>query len=265
MQKETNIVLRNSCRICRIDLKIIGWSKMNVLDMTWSSVLSWPVVDYTMRLSQIVCRSASGKFWNFESEKFREKCYEALRNHLADYHLKRQKHCVKDSPVFVSQPHRKKPPLCLSFLSLSEECWFQRKQLKRRSLNCDTLPHMNCSSMVARKPESSCDSGRIAWYRWMWTSGNKGQNSFKYSFVKIWQIFTFPGSIIFTKNFLPWKWEAKCTKRNEEWNILSILSVVKIKQINQIDLLVCKNINQSTTKGQILTLLYARKWDSRPK
>ena len=44
-------------------------------------------------------------------------------------------------------------------------------------------------------------------------------------------------------------------------NILSVPSVEKTKQINQIYLHVCKNINQSTPKGQILTVLSAWKWD----
>lgn len=64
MQKET--VSNNSCRICRIDLKIKGWSNMNALDITLSSVLSRSDVDDTMRLSQKICQKCKWevlKFW----------------------------------------------------------------------------------------------------------------------------------------------------------------------------------------------------------
>jgi len=64
MQKET--VSNNSRRICRIDLKIRGWSNRNVLDITLSSVLSRSDVDDTMRLSQIICQKCEWevlKFW----------------------------------------------------------------------------------------------------------------------------------------------------------------------------------------------------------
>ena len=53
----------------------------------------------------------------------------------------------------------------------------------------------------------------------------------------------------------------------QKWGvkILSVPSVVTIKQPNQIGLRVWKNINQSTPEGQILTSSSAWKWDWRPR
>lgn len=155
---------------------------MTVLDIRLSSVLSRSDVDDTMRLSQIICQKCEWEVLKFWMGKIQG---EALRNQLADYHLKRQKHCTNDSPVSCLD-QEKKNWLCLSRLSLSEEHWFQRKQLKRRIMNCGTLPHVICSSMVARKPESSCDRGRIAWCGWMWNRWHEKITHF--SFFKLKQM-----------------------------------------------------------------------------
>lgn len=104
-QKETNIVSNNSCRICRIDLKIRGWSNMTVLDIRLSSVLSRSDVDGTMRLSQIICQKCEWEVLKFWIGKIQGK---ALRNQLADYHLKWQKRCTNDSPVSCLDQEKKK-------------------------------------------------------------------------------------------------------------------------------------------------------------
>jgi len=48
-------------------------------------------------------------------------------------------------------------------------------------------------------------------------------------------------------------------------DVPTVLSALPIKRTNHIDLRVCKNINQSEAKGQILTLASAWKWDSSPR
>jgi len=48
-------------------------------------------------------------------------------------------------------------------------------------------------------------------------------------------------------------------------DILTVPSVLPIKQTNHVDLRVCKNINQSEPEGQIMTPASAWKWDSGPR
>ena len=124
LYKETNIVPNDCCRICRIYVKISGRSKINVFgydnkdfSQTLSSVLSADVHDLT-GLSQIICQKCQRdvvKFAKFleqgkELDKFREKYNDAIKNRLAEYQLKRQKRCAKDSPSLDRQ--EKKYPRC---------------------------------------------------------------------------------------------------------------------------------------------------------
>lgn len=182
-QKET--VSNNSCRICRIDLKIRGWSNRNVLDITLSSVLSRSDVDDYMRLSQIICHKCEWEVLTFWIGKIQGKMLWGPMKSVGRLPLEMTEALREWFCGVVSQPTKKKW-LCLSCLSLSEEQWFQRKQLKRRIMNCGTLPHVIYSSMVARKPESSCDRGRIAWWGWMWNRWHEKITHF--SFFKLKQI-----------------------------------------------------------------------------
>ena len=61
----------------------------------------------------------------------------------------------------------------------------------------------------------------------------------------------------FFKKFSSLVERGKIYQRNQARNILSVPLVVAIKQTNEIDLRVCRNINQSAPQGQILTLLSA--------
>ena len=78
---------------------------MTVLDIRLSSVLSRSDVDDTMRLSQIICQKCEWEVLKFWMGKIQG---EALRNQLADYHLKRQKHCTNDSLVSCLDQEKKK-------------------------------------------------------------------------------------------------------------------------------------------------------------
>lgn len=184
MQKET--VSNNSCRICRIDLKIRGWSNMNALDITLSSVLSRSDVDDTMRLSQKICQKCEWEVLKFWIGKIQGKMLWGTKKSVGKLPLEMTEALREWFSGVVSRPTEKKYRLYLSCLSLSEEHWFQRKQLKRRIMNCGTLPHVICSSMVARKPESSCDRGRIAWCGWLWNRWH--EKSTHFSFFKLKQI-----------------------------------------------------------------------------
>ena len=111
--KSTKFISNDYCRICRINLKISGRSKINIFGSkrdngeflkTLSLVLlSEPTTD----LSQIVCQKCQREVLKFsrvleqgkELTLFREKCKEAFRNQLEEYNLKRQKRCAKDSPT----------------------------------------------------------------------------------------------------------------------------------------------------------------------
>ena len=119
LYKETNIVPNDCCRICRIYVKISGRSKINVsgynnkdFSQKLSSVLSADVhADDSTGLSQIICQRCQREVVMFarvleqgkELDKFRAKYNEAIKNQLAEYQLKRQKHCVKDSPLLDRQ------------------------------------------------------------------------------------------------------------------------------------------------------------------
>ena len=115
--QETNIFPNDCCRICRIYVKISGRSKINDFgyddkdfSQTLSSVLSAYVHDLT-GLSQIICQKCQRevvKFARFleqgkELDKFREKYNDAIKKWLAEYQLKRQKRCAKDSPSLDRQ------------------------------------------------------------------------------------------------------------------------------------------------------------------
>ena len=65
-------------------------------------------------------RSASGKLQGKELDKFREKYDEAIKNQLAEYQLKRQKRCAKDSPSLDRQK-KIKNPRCRIRVRLSDE------------------------------------------------------------------------------------------------------------------------------------------------
>ena len=78
---------------------------MTVLDIRLSSVLSRFDVDDTMRLKQIICQKREWEVLKFWIGKIQG---EALRNQLADYHLKRQKHYTNDSLVSCLDQEKKK-------------------------------------------------------------------------------------------------------------------------------------------------------------
>ena len=101
--------------ICRINLKISGRSKINILGgkrdneeflKTLSFVLLSEIND-TTGMSQIVCQKCKREVLKFsrvlergkELTLFREKCKEAFRNQLEEYNLKRQKRCARESPT----------------------------------------------------------------------------------------------------------------------------------------------------------------------
>ena len=119
--KESNIAPNDCCRICRIYVKISGRSKINVFGSnnkdflrTLSSVLSADVHDST-GLSQIICQKCQREVVKFagvleqgkELDKFRQKYNEAIKNQLAEYQIKRQKRCAKDSPVSLDRQKKK--------------------------------------------------------------------------------------------------------------------------------------------------------------
>ena len=125
--KSTKFISNDYCRICRISLKISGRSKINIFGSkneeflkTLSLVLSSEINDAT-GLSQIVCQKCQREVQKFsrvleqgkELILFREKCNEAFRNQLDEYHsgLKRQKRCAKDSPTTVLDRQEKKSSL----------------------------------------------------------------------------------------------------------------------------------------------------------
>ena len=88
---------------------------------TLSTVLSSEIND-TAGLSQIVCQKCRRDVMKFsraleqgkELTLFREKYNEALHNQLAEYHLKRQKRCAKESPVSSLDQQGKKLVSALS-------------------------------------------------------------------------------------------------------------------------------------------------------
>ena len=95
--KETSIVPNDFCRICRIDFKTSGRSKINVFGKnnkeflkTLSSVLSSDVIQQNrMGVLQIICQRCQREVLQFlrvleHLEKFWEKCNKALRIQLAE-------------------------------------------------------------------------------------------------------------------------------------------------------------------------------------
>ena len=95
--KETSIVPNEFCRICRIDFKTSGRSKINVFGKnnkeflkTLSSVLSSNVIQQNMMgVLQIICQRCQREVLQFlrvleQLEKFWEKCHNALRIRLAE-------------------------------------------------------------------------------------------------------------------------------------------------------------------------------------
>ena len=95
--KETSIVPNDFCRICRIDFKTSGRSKINVFGKnnkeflkTLSSVLSSDVIQQNMMgVLQIICQRRQREVLQFlrvleQLEKFWEKCNKALRIRLAE-------------------------------------------------------------------------------------------------------------------------------------------------------------------------------------
>ena len=90
--KETSIVPNDFCRICKIDFKTSGRSKINVFVKnnkeflkTLSSVLSSDVIQQNMMgVSKIICQKCQREVLQFSSvleqlEKLWEKCNKALR------------------------------------------------------------------------------------------------------------------------------------------------------------------------------------------
>ena len=84
-----------------------------------SSVLSADVhADDSTGLSQIICQTCQREVVMFarvlqqgkELDKFREKYNEAIKNQLAEYQLKRQKRCEKDSPSLDRQKKKSALP-----------------------------------------------------------------------------------------------------------------------------------------------------------
>ena len=95
--KETSIVPNDFCRICRIDFKTSGRSKINVFGKnnkeffkTLSSVLSSDVIQQNMMgVLQIICQRCQREVLQFlrvleQLEKFWEKCNKALRIQLPE-------------------------------------------------------------------------------------------------------------------------------------------------------------------------------------
>ena len=95
--KETSIVPNDFCKICRIDFKTSGRSKINIFGKnnkeflkTLSSVLLSDVIQQNMMgVSQIICQKCQREVLQFlrvlgQLEKFWEKCNMALRIQLAE-------------------------------------------------------------------------------------------------------------------------------------------------------------------------------------
>ena len=94
--KETSIVPNDFRRICRIDLKTSGRSKINIFGKnneflkTLSSVLLSDVIQQNMMgVSQIICQKCQREVLQFlrvlgQLEKFWEKCNKALRIQLVE-------------------------------------------------------------------------------------------------------------------------------------------------------------------------------------
>ena len=125
--KSTQFISNDYCRICRINLKISGRSKINIFGSkrdneeflkTLSFVLFSEIKD-TTGLSQIVCQKCKREVLKFsrvleqgkELTLFREKCKEAFRNQLEEYNLKRQKRCARESPTTGLDRQKKKSSL----------------------------------------------------------------------------------------------------------------------------------------------------------
>ena len=125
--KSTKFISNDYCRICRINLKISGRSKINIFGSkrdneeflkTLSLVLLSEIND-TTGLSQIVCQKCQCEVLKFsrvlehgkELTLFQEKCKEAFRNQLEEYNLKRQKRCAKDSSTTSLDRQEKKSSL----------------------------------------------------------------------------------------------------------------------------------------------------------
>ena len=160
--KSTKFISNDYCRICRINLKISGRSKINIFGSkrdneeflkTLSLVLLLEINDAT-GLSQIVCQKCQREVLKFsrvleqgkELALFREKCKEAFRNQLEGYHLKRQKRCAKDSPTTSLDRQEKK----LSLSKPSDQRPIRRTLIPNKSTDKENFATNNifCDTLV---------------------------------------------------------------------------------------------------------------------
>ena len=170
--KSIEFISNDYCRICRINLKISGRSKINIFGSkrdnkeflkTLSLVLSKGINDAT-GLSQIVCQKCQREVLKFsrileqgkELALFREKCDEAVRTQLEEYQLQRQKRCAKDSPTTRLDRQGKKSSLSKP----SDQRTIRRALIPKKSTDENFAPNnihvsLFCDTLFDGSQESS--------------------------------------------------------------------------------------------------------------
>ena len=163
--KETSIVPNDFCRICRIDFKTSGRSKINVFGKnnkeflkTLSSVLSSDVIQQNMMgVSQKICQKCRREVLQLsrvleQLEKFWEKFNKALRTQLAEYllHRKWQNCCTKDSPqscldrfVWAAKAFQKKAEVTFTLKRLGYKLTFKGHSIIRYLNHASTKDVIN--------------------------------------------------------------------------------------------------------------------------